>query len=66
MGSFQDQMPGVVEHGLFGLGGAAPQNEYDRTVLIVQRADGCVGEFFPSDSAVGIRVMGTGGQYGIQ
>lgn len=66
MRRLQDQMLRIIQHDLLALCWASPQYEYDRSVLAVQGHDCCIREFLPSDTAMGICLMGANRKYGIQ
>ncbi len=59
-------MPGIGQHGDFGLGLRAPEHEDNRTILFVHGPQNGIGELLPPLSFMGIGGMRTHGQNRVQ
>lgn len=66
MRRLQNQMLRIVQHTLFHLCRTSPKQEDDRAVLLIQYLNRCVCELFPTDSSVGIRLVGPDSQNRVQ
>ena len=62
----QDQVVWVVQECGLLLGVCTPQDEHDRSVLLVQDPDRCIGKMFPALSLMGTGSVSLNGQHGIE
>ena len=57
MRCLQNKMLRIVQHGFFCARRTSPEQEDDRSVLLIQDPDHCISKLFPADPAVRIGLM---------